>query len=59
VLSILSASLLMRHLGIADNGHYTDVVALVAIVQGIMDTELGPTNGFASSPRVMVIAVGI
>jgi O-antigen/teichoic acid export membrane protein len=41
LLSILSVSLLIRHLGIPEYGHYTVVIALVATVQGVTDVGLG------------------
>jgi O-antigen/teichoic acid export membrane protein len=41
LLSILSVSLLYRHLGGPDYGHYAVVIALVTIVQGVTDIGLG------------------
>jgi O-antigen/teichoic acid export membrane protein len=39
-LSILSVSLLIRHLGVGDFGRYVTVLSLVAIVQGVTDAGL-------------------
>jgi O-antigen/teichoic acid export membrane protein len=41
LLSILSVSLLIRHLGFDDYGRYITVVSLVTIVQGVTDVGLG------------------
>ena len=41
LLSVLSVSLLIRHLGIAEYGSYAVVIGLVTIVQGITDVGLG------------------
>jgi O-antigen/teichoic acid export membrane protein len=40
LLSLVSAPLLIRHLGIADFGRYTTVLALVTIVAGLTDAGL-------------------
>ena len=40
VLSVGSAALLFRHLGVADGGRYVTVLALVATVQGLTDFGL-------------------
>jgi O-antigen/teichoic acid export membrane protein len=42
ILSVGSAALLFRHLGVEDGGRYVAVLALVGIVGGV--TELGMTN---------------
>jgi O-antigen/teichoic acid export membrane protein len=39
-LSLISAPLLIRHLGISDFGRYTTVVALVTVVNGLTDAGL-------------------
>lgn len=39
-LSLLSAPLLIRHLGIADYGRYATVVALVTVINGLTDAGL-------------------
>lgn len=41
LLSIVSVSLLIRHLGISDYGRYITVLSLVTIVQGVTDVGLG------------------
>jgi O-antigen/teichoic acid export membrane protein len=41
LMSILSVSLLIRHLGIAEYGSYAVVIGLVTIVQGVTDVGLG------------------
>lgn len=38
--SVLSISLLIRHLGVADFGRYVTVVSLITIVQGVTDAGL-------------------
>ena len=40
LLSVLSVSLLIRHLGVDDFGRYVTVISLVTIVQGITDAGL-------------------
>ena len=39
-LSLISAPLLIRHLGISDFGRYTTVLALVTVVNGLTDAGL-------------------
>jgi O-antigen/teichoic acid export membrane protein len=39
-LSVVSAALLFRHLGVEDSGRYVTALALVAIVQGVTDAGL-------------------
>lgn len=39
-LSLLSAPLLIRHLGIAEFGRYTTVISIVTIVYGLTDAGL-------------------
>src|SRR6476659_521100 len=40
LMSILSVSLLIRHLGVTDFGRYVTVLSLVTIVQGVTDAGL-------------------
>jgi O-antigen/teichoic acid export membrane protein len=66
LLSVLSVSLLIRHLGVSDYGRYVTVISLVSIVQGVTDVGLGQigvrefaTRTGAEQTRLMRNLLGI